>query len=157
MKRIRGISWFEPSDLGLYRWVGLLNAAQEVRGDAHSHLTKENTCPVLSQVVSHCCANVAGHLHFLTCPLLIYIIHSYQTVAIISSSLSVLKLDLFSFCQLSDSLKFNFIVFWSSDNTLILPDIKLVQSCSASEIATVHIMIPINTIEGCFQGFLLEA
>ena len=98
MKRIHSISWFEPSDCGLGRGVRLLSAAPEVRGDAHSHLTKENTCPILSQVVSHCSANVAGHLHFLTCPLLIYIIHSYQTVAIISSSLSVLKLDLFSFC-----------------------------------------------------------
>ena len=87
MKRIHSISWFEPSDCGLGRGVRLLSAAPEVRGDAHSHLTKENTCPILSQVVSHCSANVAGHLHFLTCPLLIYIIHSYQTVAIFSNSL----------------------------------------------------------------------
>lgn len=84
MKRIHGISGFEPSGVQPLSSVRMLKAAWSVRGDVISDPTKENMFPTLSQVVPHYRANVFGHLYLLTCPLLIYIINSHQTAAIIS-------------------------------------------------------------------------
>lgn len=134
------ISGLEPVASGLpAQW----RSRMQLKGQRRCCLSsqqRENVFHFLP-VCHHHCASVARHLYFLTCPLLIYIINAYQTGAMISFSLCSFQIG--SFLLLV--VKFNFIIFLSSDNT----DTDFV-GCKAAAvmpcfgILTICRMIPIN-------------